>query len=345
MIRKSKQIFVFRLGPIGDVVNVVPLIKYLKAVHKDVEIIYVCESLYFPLVSRIKEIDKIHICEIERDLQSLESINKMADDLINLYGASAASEFIILHLNEYFTNLAKSIGVTKIYKYRNRDFWFSNLNLWKRFISTYDAKINFTDFNENKFLPLFEIKKLQAIEEKLQKRKIDLNRNFIALVPGVGANLPHKAWPKNCWVNLIKLIVQKNELNAEICLIGSEKEKKLIHEILNELNSENIVSNNIHDLSGDFELDELVDLFSLFKICIGSDSGAVHIASGMGVFTVCLFGPTSPVKHRPIKASIIDAKCSIFCKPFKKKCIFGAKNSCIGKITPLKVFEAIYPSI
>ena len=177
MPNKLKKIFVFRLGAIGDIVNVIPLIKYLKNINKQVEIIYICEPLYFPIVSRIVEIDKIYICEIAKDLESIESIKKMAETLINLYGASEESEFIALHLLEPLKKLAEIIGVKKFYEYRNRNFWFSNLNLWKRFLLTYNKQIDFDSLPEQQFLPLFEVKNIQIIKEKLKQNKINLEKN------------------------------------------------------------------------------------------------------------------------------------------------------------------------
>jgi len=339
MPNKLKKIFVFRLGPIGDIVNAIPLIKYLKNINKQVEIIYICEPLYFPIVSRIVEIDKIYICEIAKDLESVESIKNMAETLINLYGASEESEFIALHLLKPLKKLAEIIGVKKFYEYRNRNFLFSNLNLWKRFLLTYNKQIDFDSLPEQQFLPLFEVKNIQIIKEKLKQNKINLEKNLIALIPGVGANLPHKAWPISHFVKLIQLI-QQNLLNTEICLVGGIREKQLFEQIFQELKCQKISLNNVYDLNGQFELNELVDFLSLCEFCIGPDSGAVHIAAGMNIKTICLFGPTSPIKHKPIQANIIKASCSVFCK-LSKKCVFPPDKSCMHKVMPEEVLSKI----
>ena len=76
------------------------------------------------------------------------------------------------------------------------------------------------------------------------------------MIPGVGANLPHKAWPISHFVKLIQLI-QQNLLNTEICLVGGIREKQLFQQIFQELKSQKISLNNVYDLNGQFELDEL----------------------------------------------------------------------------------------
>jgi heptosyltransferase-3 len=330
-----KQIVIFRLGPIGDIVNVVPLIKYLKVSFTDIEIIYVCEPQYFPIVSRIAGIDKIHICDIEKDLRSEESIAQMADELVSKYDVSTDSEFVLLHLAEPFGLLAKKLKIKKVFVYSNRRFWFSQLNLWKRFLQTYKNDFDFKSINESELIPLFEKKNIQAIEEKLRAHGIDVRKNLIAFIPGVGSNLPHKAWPIENWVELAKLVIAKDSLNASVLILGSEKERNIIQEI-----SQKLTSNSVHNLTGIFHQDELVDLVSIMKSCVGADSGAVHIASGMGVPTICLFGPTSAIKHSPINASILQGKCSFICK-LQKKCVQKPEKRCMRQISTNEVFQII----
>ncbi len=49
-------------------------------------------------------------------------------------------------------------------------------------------------------------------------------------------------------------------------------------------------------------------LFSLLqktKLCIGNDSGPLHLAGFMGIPSVCIFGPTDPLRWGPVGARIV----------------------------------------
>ena len=53
------------------------------------------------------------------------------------------------------------------------------------------------------------------------------------------------------------------------------------------------------DLRGQTTLTQVAAVLSKADLFVGNDSGLGHIASGVGVRTITLFGPGSPQRYRP----------------------------------------------
>jgi heptosyltransferase-3 len=49
---------------------------------------------------------------------------------------------------------------------------------------------------------------------------------------------------------------------------------------------------------------QVVGILSSADVFLGNDSGVTHLAAGMGVRTVALFGPTDPAVYRPLGRSV-----------------------------------------
>lgn len=54
----------------------------------------------------------------------------------------------------------------------------------------------------------------------------------------------------------------------------------------------------------DLSLTEVLQVISCADAFVGNDSGITHLAAGMGVDTIAVFGPTDPKKYRPLGPSV-----------------------------------------
>jgi ADP-heptose:LPS heptosyltransferase len=76
---------------------------------------------------------------------------------------------------------------------------------------------------------------------------------------------------------------------------------------------------------------------------IGNDSGVSHLAAFLGVPTAAVFGPSDPVRWRPVGADVAvvsprDEECaSCFEEPDRPDC---AERPCLGTISAQSVAEA-----
>jgi len=81
---------------------------------------------------------------------------------------------------------------------------------------------------------------------------------------------------------------------AEVALFGSSAERELCERIARLL-----TSHKVTNYAGQTTLGEFIDLASQCEVFLTNDSGAMHIASALGVPTVAIFGATDDVATGP----------------------------------------------
>lgn len=105
-----------------------------------------------------------------------------------------------------------------------------------------------------------------------------------AIVVNVNSEAQSRRLPIEKAVNLLNEL--RNEINEEIILIGSKKEKEQVTIIFNHLADKSKVTN----LAGATSLPETIKLFSGVKAVITTDSGPAHVANATGTPAIVLFG-------------------------------------------------------
>lgn len=114
----------------------------------------------------------------------------------------------------------------------------------------------------------------------------------IVLITG-SENTPSKRWPQEKWRALIDCILQETTL--QVCLTGSANDTDWVAAI-----AQGWDSDRVHNLVGKTNLTEFLDLLAESAVVVGNDTGGLHLANALAVPTIGLFGPTNPVRTRPI---------------------------------------------
>lgn len=155
--------------------------------------------------------------------------------------------------------------------------------------------------------------------------------NFV-IHPGGKPEL--KRWSVEKYANLIKCIL--SEYKANVYIVGSADEQELASSIIS------LVSNkNVSNLCGQLTLSQLSTILSKCDFFIGNDSGPMHIASICGTRVVGLFGPTDPKKFGPIGQNSVALRMEQDCEPCSSdRCKYG-KYRCIDKIAVDDVMNVI----
>jgi len=125
--------------------------------------------------------------------------------------------------------------------------------------------------------------------------------SWVAFFPGASYG-PAKRWPADrfAWVGR-KLI---SEQGARIVVLGGKADKSVCDTVVAAI-GEGAVS-----LAGETDLPELAGLLRLCRAVVANDSGGMHLAAGMGVDVVGIFGLTDPVKTAPVglRSRVITAE-------------------------------------
>jgi heptosyltransferase-2 len=116
-------------------------------------------------------------------------------------------------------------------------------------------------------------------------------RVFLAL----RSTAPEKEWPADRWAVLVSRLVA--ERGCEVVLCGAPDDVPL-HDAVREAVGP-LVAGHVHDLSEQVCLRETGALVARMDLCVGVDTGLVHLAASHDIPVVVLFGPTDPNRWSP----------------------------------------------
>ena len=270
---------------LGDVVMSLPIIRALRKARPDMQFLIVARSIYLPLVKEFKLGEEFIPADSKSFIKQIRVLLKVR------------SKFPDCHL--LFTNsLRGDIESLLIGSPQRLGLEFSNR---KRLLLTNFYKVNKKAFNSKHLTKTWEdmIKEFGFLGKvsfepfhltTLREAKKDQFKIGIALG---SSNNPSKQWPINYWIDLIRLL-KKHYPRFEIYLFGMPSDIENSSLIIEKSNNVRIVN-----LVGKTSLCELAQEFSNCTALIGCDSGAVHLASAVGVRTLTIFGPTNKTVTSP----------------------------------------------
>src|SRR6185312_3715286 len=84
---------------------------------------------------------------------------------------------------------------------------------------------------------------------------------------------------------------------------------------------------------------ELPSLLAAFRLFIGNDSGAMHVAGAVGLPVIGIFGPTDPAGTCPVTPQFTLIREPVSCSPcFLRRCPID--HRCMTRIEVNSVFDA-----
>ncbi|MCX7975302.1 MAG: glycosyltransferase family 9 protein [Candidatus Aminicenantes bacterium] len=152
----------------------------------------------------------------------------------------------------------------------------------------------------------------------------------IGLNTGAGTKFETKQWPREYFLELIRLLQDK--FKATIFLLGGQREREFNHALMK------LSNRPIYNTGNDNSLLEFAGFISMMDIIVTSDTLGMHLAIALKKPVVALFGPTSPQE-----IDLYDRGQKLFagldCSPcYRQKC---PDLKCLKAITPQRVAEAV----
>jgi heptosyltransferase-2 len=173
-------------------------------------------------------------------------------------------------------------------------------------------------------------------EQALTLEKLGLEAgSHVVFAPGAEYG-PAKRWPARHFAALAALF------DAPVLLLGSAKEQALCEEIA-------AAAPRVRNLAGQTSLPEAIGLIASARAVVSNDSGLMHVAAGLGVAQVAVFGSSSPEHTPPLsdRAQVIwlkrdaDYQPPLDCAPcFERVCPLG-HTRCLVDVSPQRVSEAL----
>lgn len=166
----------------------------------------------------------------------------------------------------------------------------------------------------------------------LGKLGLSTDRPVVAFMPGAEYG-PAKQWPAEHFAQLATDLIEQGH---QIWILGSGKDKGIAEQI-----SHAAASVHIHNLCGQTQLADVVDLLSVCNAAVSNDSGLMHMAAALGIPLVALYGSSNPKHTPPLSFNAHVLHLGLECSPcFKRQCPLG-HTRCLQDITPVLVLKAL----
>jgi len=175
---------------------------------------------------------------------------------------------------------------------------------------------------------------IDSLKKLLEKEQIDLNKKIVAIHPGGG--WISRRWQTEKFAKLIDLIKEKYDVN--VVLIGGKEggasEKGLNEEIILQAKTKDII-----DLTGKFQLRELMTFFKICNLFIANEAGPMHIATALNTNAIAILGPTNAKRTGPFRGNTVILQKKVKCQPCRnRQC---TKVDCMKLICVEEVFDAV----
>ena len=286
-----------RLGGIGDVIQTLPLVKYIKNKYPSASIEYVTSPQIAELLSKNCDfIDKAWV--YSRDAKKQFCFDLLKDNLKIDYFFNFHSSLTFYFLNLFF------LKAKKFYQYRKDNQFHAVMN----FARTYSKNISSDELDSNVLTG-------GGCSGILSKYGLEENK-YVCFVIGVGNVRMHRAWRFDNWLALTKKFLL-SQSNSKVVLLGGDAERKVVDNwvklssLLPSSDYENSLGelipelkNRLVDLVGKLKLTDTANVISQASKLVSGDTGLVHIATGLSKEVIGLYGPTLPKRTGPYGSSV-----------------------------------------
>ena len=278
-VRTGTRIVIRLSNWLGDVVMSLPIIRALRNARPDMQFLIMGRSIFLPLLK-----------EFELGEEFIRTDNKSLKKYLNVL-LEARSKMPECHL--LFTNSFRG-DIESLIVGSPQRLGMEFSDRYRPFLS-HSFKVGKTDFNSQHLTKTWE----QMINEfgflgKVTFEPFILNKpkgkkkNQLRIGIALGSsNNPSKQWPINCWIEFIRLI-NDHSRGCALYIFGMNSDIENSNLIVEECKNVEIIN-----YCGKTSLMELAEQFTHCDALIGCDSGAVHLASAVGVPTLTIFGPTN----------------------------------------------------
>ena len=283
-----KNILVFNVNWLGDVIFSSPVFKALKQKYPDAKISCLALDRVKPVLELIPYVDEIIIFDEKQVRWNVFA--KYA--FVNNICRRDFDAVFLLHGSKSRAKLMKQAGIPIRVGYdgNGRGSCLTHIVPENDMISHrsdfYLEVVNFFDvFVEDKTNVLtVPIDAIDQVKGLLSASDIS-DEDFLVAV-NTGGNWDLKQWPEENFRLLVKTLAK--DLKVKVVLSGAVKDVDRVDRIVSSLDVDPIV------LAGKTGFRQLVALMQRADVVVSSDSGPLHVANAVGTSVVGIFGPTRP---------------------------------------------------
>lgn len=159
-------------------------------------------------------------------------------------------------------------------------------------------------------------------------RDLGMTRPIVGVSPGAAYGSAKRWLPDRFAASAARLA---SEMEGSVAVFGSATERSMCEEVARAAGGRNF--------AGETTLGEFIELTAACSIFLTNDSGAMHIASALGVPSVTVFGPTNEAATGPLGPLARIIREPVDCAPcLLRECPID--HRCMTRVTPDHVVGA-----
>jgi len=296
MKKNTMKIAIVRLSALGDIVNSSVVLEFLHKHFEFIEIDWICEEVFAPLLQNHPLIDRVHTINL-KEIKKSKNLSLLRQNYNKL--KTLGSYDIVIDMQ----GLIKSAIVSRIISKNTHGF--DKKSTRESLATVFYKTVSSIDYSENVVkrncfvvsdalgfeITPNEIQNKQPIFPVSKKLFFSNDKKNIVLV--IGASWDSKIYPKE---ELVKVC---EELKEQFYIVWGNKQEKA--------DAEFIASHTKYaTVAPQLKLDELVSFVSQADLLIGNDTGPTHMAWAQNIPSITLLGPTTKrmIYETPINIGI-----------------------------------------
>jgi heptosyltransferase-2 len=160
-----------------------------------------------------------------------------------------------------------------------------------------------------------------------QFRRLGVKAPVVGVSPGAAYGSAKRWLPERFAEAAVRMA---DSIGASVAVFGSGAEKDMCEEVARQAKG--------HNLAGTTSLRQFMEMTAACRIFVTNDSGAMHIASALGVPSVTVFGPTDETATGPLGPAARIVREPVDCAPcLKRECPID--HRCMTRVTVDRVVE------
>jgi len=316
------RVLIVKTSSLGDVIHALPVIDYLRQVSAGIEIDWVVEEAFLPIIEHNSNLAQIHLVRTKKWRKAPFSA-ETRNDLKELYSALRARSYDLVFdiqgnvksgLIALLSGVEKRIGFSRevlqekansFFTTRKIPFRTSDKNVTDRYLRVISVPFG-RDYPEMTLASTIESSRE---DESAADEYMAVLPDGLVFVFQVGTTWDTKLWYPEGWTELARRILSHYSGSTILINWGSPAEKSLAEQIVND------VGNSVRLLPW-LRIKELIPVLKRVDLVIGGDTGPVYLAAAVGTPTVSYYRATSAVTyaprgdlHRSVQANMRCAGC------------------------------------
>lgn len=342
--RKIQRVLIIKLTSLGDVVHALPAAARLKEAFPHLELHWVVEDRCALLLENHPLLDSV-ILYPRKKIQALWQERQWGQALSTLWELRQSLKKLDIQLSIDLQGLAKS-GLMAVmawaphrigcYGLKEASSWISTSLPEGRELHAVDRNLKVAEaLGAPSGIPKF-IMGLRDEEKSwaaslLAQKGLRAGADLIGLQ--IGASFLQKCWPLPKWLGLMEGLSRFPEVR--LLLFGDQTDRERLRPYLSALPP--TVINTVGDLS----LRQLMALIDRCRLFVGADTGPLHLAVGLGLPVIALYGADAPQWTGPYGPRHRVHYKALACSPCYKRPTCQGRYDCLEAIGVDEVLHSV----